>query len=141
MSSRTSTSVKARNHKKFLYRNKWYGYAMLAPGLILLTIFVLIPFGIALYRSFTDYYAYNDNIQFVWFENYIYILKDPSFFKSLGNVVLMTLIYTVIMVLSSFGFAFVIKKLSPKMAGLTKIVCYIPFLLSGIILAVVFIKL
>lgn len=139
MTKSGSTTLKARKRKRFQYRNKWYGYGMLAPGFILLTIFVMVPFGIALYRSFTDYFAYNDNVQFVWFQNYVRILQDESFFKSLGNVVLMTLIYTVIMVLISFGFAFVIKKLSPKLAGITKIICYIPFLLSGIVLSVVFI--
>ena len=125
-------------NKKYVYRNKWYGYAMLAPGFILLTIFVIVPFIIALYKSLTDYYAYNDNVQFVWFQNYIRILKDNSFFKSLGNVVLMTLIYSVIMVIISFAFAHVIKKLSPKLASMTKIICYVPYLLSGIILSIIF---
>ena len=55
---------------------------MLAPGFILLTIFVIVPFVIALYKSLTDYYAYNDNVQFVWFRNYVRILKDNSFFSS-----------------------------------------------------------
>ena len=130
--------IKCTHNKKFYYRNKWYGYAMLAPGFILLTIFVMVPFIIALYRSLTDYFAYNDNVQFVWFRNYIRILQDDSFFKSLKNVVLMTLVYTVIMVLISFGFAFVLKRLSPRMASLTKIVCYLPFLISGIVLAIIF---
>ena len=129
---------KRQRHNKFHYRNKWYGFAMIAPGFILLTIFVLIPFAIALYRSVTDYYAYNDNVQFVWFDNYIRILQDDSFFKSLGNVMLMAVIYTVIMVLLSFAFAHVIKKLSPKLASMTKIICYVPFLLSGIVLSIIF---
>ena len=127
-----------KRNKKFFYRNKWYGFLMLAPGFILLTIFVIIPFIIALYRSVTDYYAYNDNIQFVWFDNYIRILQDESFFKSLGNVVMMTLIYASIMVVITFAFAHVIKKLTPKMAGLTKIICYVPHLLSGIVLSIIF---
>ena len=127
-----------KHNKKYYYRNKWYGYAMLAPGFILLTIFVIVPFAIALYRSFTDYYAYNQNISFVWFDNYIRILQDDSFFKSLGNVVLMTLIYAIIMVLITFAFAHIIKKLSPKLASMTKIICYVPFLISGIVLSIIF---
>lgn len=130
--------VKAKGNKKYLYRHKWYGFGMIAPGFILLTIFVMVPFFIALYRSFTDYFAYNENVQFVWFENYIRILSDESFFKSLTNVVLMTLIYTIVMVVISFLFAFVLKKVSPKISSATKIICYIPYLLSGIILSVIF---
>ena len=133
-----NNTVIKKHNKKFYYRNKWYGYAMLAPGFILLTIFVIVPFVIALYRSFTDYYAYNQNVTFVWFDNYVRILQDASFFRSLWNVVLMTLIYTVIMVLITFAFAHVIKKLSPRLASMTKIICYIPFLISGVVLSIIF---
>ena len=131
--------VNFKRNKKFVYRNKWYAYAMIAPGFILLTIFVIIPFIIAFCRSVTDYYAYNNNVQFVWFDNYVRILKDESFFSSLKNVVMMTLIYTVVMVVITFAFAHVIKKLSPKIASATKILCYVPFLLSGIVLSIIFI--
>lgn len=133
-----NNAIKYKHNKKFFYRNKWYGYAMLAPGFILLTIFVMVPFAIALYRSLTDYYAYNNNIKFVWFDNYIRILQDDSFFKSLGNVVSMTLIYAIIMVIITFAFAHVIKKLSPRLASMTKIICYVPFLISGIVLSIIF---
>ena len=131
--------VNFKRNKKFVYRNKWYAYAMIAPGFILLTIFVIVPFIIAFCRSVTDYYAYNDNVQFVWFDNYVRILKDESFFSSLKNVVMMTLIYTIVMVVITFAFAHVIKKLSPKIASATKILCYVPFLLSGIVLSIIFI--
>lgn len=131
--------VNFKRNKKFVYRNKWYAYAMIAPGFILLTIFVIIPFIIAFCRSVTDYYAYNNNVQFVWFDNYVRILKDESFFSSLKNVVMMTLIYTIVMVVITFAFAHVIKKLSPKIASATKILCYLPFLLSGIVLSIIFI--
>lgn len=134
-----SNVTQYKRNKKFVYRNKWYAYAMIAPGFILLTIFVIVPFLIALYRSLTDYYAYNSNVQFVWFDNYYRILQDPSFTKSLLNVVTMTLIFTLVMVIITFAFAHVIKKLTPKIAGATKILIYIPYLLSGIIISVIFI--
>lgn len=133
-----SLSLK-RNRRRYIYRNQWYGYAMLAPGLILLSIFVIYPFIIALYRSFTNYSAYEKNIDFVWFDNYVRILNDERFFHSIRNVIILTLIYTFFMFVLSFLFALVVKQLSKKMASFTKIVCYIPSLLSGIILSVVFI--
>ncbi len=133
-----NNSTKKKRDKKFVYRNKWYGYAMLAPGFCLLSIFVITPFIIALYRSVTDYYAYNENVQFVWLQNYIRILNDDSFFKSLGNVVLMTFAYASIMVVITFAFAHVVKRLGPKMTSMTKIICYVPHLLSGIVLSIIF---
>lgn len=132
-------TVGGSRHKRYLYRHKWYGYGLIAPGFILLTIFVYIPFAIALYKSVTAYEYGNPNIDFVWFDNYVRILQDERFFKSLGNVVGMTLVYAAIMVVLSFGFANVIKKLSSKMANLTKILIYIPYLLSGVLLVIIFV--
>lgn len=132
--------IKFKRNKKFVFRNKWYAYGMIAPGFILLTIFVIIPFVIALYRSFTDYHAYNNNVKFVYFEHYIRILRDGDFTSSLINVIILTLVYTVIMVLITFAFAHVVKKLSPRLAGATKILIYIPYLLSGILISVIFLS-
>ncbi len=112
---------------------------MMLPAFALLTIFVITPFVMAVYRSFTDYSAYNENIKFVWFDNYVTILSDVSFIKSLGNVVLMTVIYAVLMFVLSFLFALLLTKLTPKTANVAKVVTYLPFMLSGILLSVIFI--
>ena len=124
--------------KKFTYRYKWWAYAMMLPAFALLTIFVITPFVMAVYRSFTDYSAYNENVQFVWFQNYATILSDASFMKSLGNVVLMTVVYALLMFVLSFLFALLLTKLTPKMANVAKVVTYLPFMLSGILLSVIF---
>lgn len=126
--------TKVKTNKRYLYRHKWAAYGMIAPGFILLTIFVIIPFIMALYKSFTD----KKGVQFVWFDNYVRILQEDRFFQSLGNVVLMTLIYTAIMVIIAFAFSLAVQKLSSKMASVTKIIIYIPFLISGIVLSIIF---
>lgn len=124
--------------KRFAYRSKWYAYAMLAPGLILLSIFVLYPFVLALIRSFSNYSAYETDIRFVGLENYIQILKDARFFQSLQNVIVMTLIYAALMTIASFFFALLIKRVGPRTANITKTLIYIPCLLSGILVSVIF---
>ncbi|HCY48897.1 MAG TPA: hypothetical protein DHU79_01400 [Clostridiales bacterium] len=139
MTAKSKTKAVHAGSKKFTYRYKWWAYGMMLPAFALLTIFVITPFVMAVYRSFTDYSAYNENIKFVWFENYVTILSDVSFIKSLGNVVLMTVIYAVLMFVLSFLFALLLTKLTPKMANVAKVVTYLPFMLSGILLSVIFI--
>lgn len=124
---------------KFTNRYKWWAYGMMAPAFILLIIFVITPFVMAVYRSFTDYSAYNENVQFVWFENYITILRDESFAKSLGNVVGMTLVYAFLMFVFAFLFGLLLTKLNAKFANVAKVVSYLPFMLSGILLSIIFI--
>ena len=139
MTAKSKTKAVHAGSKKFTYRYKWWAYGMMLPAFALLTIFVITPFVMAVYRSFTDYSAYNENIKFVWFDNYVTILSDVSFIKSLGNVVLMTVIYAVLMFVLSFLFALLLTKLTPKTANVAKVVTYLPFMLSGILLSVIFI--
>lgn len=134
-----ATELLSTESKRYRFRHKWYGYAMIAPAMLLLFIFVIIPFAMALYQSFTNYYTFNPDVQFVGFTNYVRILQDPSFFKSLGNVVLMTTIFAIAMVVLSFLFACVLKKLNARMSSFAKIIVYIPHLLSGIIISIIFI--
>uniref|UniRef100_UPI0040260078 carbohydrate ABC transporter permease n=1 Tax=Candidatus Fimenecus sp. TaxID=3022888 RepID=UPI0040260078 len=139
MTAKSKTKAVHAGSKKFTYRYKWWAYGMMLPAFALLTIFVITPFVMAVYRSFTDYSAYNENIKFVWFDNYVTILSDVSFIKSLGNVVLMTVIYAVLMFVLSFLFALLLTKLTPQTANVAKVVTYLPFMLSGILLSVIFI--
>ena len=44
----------------FTYRHAFTGYAMIAPAFLLLTVFVVVPLVMAIYRSFFDYRAYAD---------------------------------------------------------------------------------
>lgn len=125
--------------KRYRYRHKWYGYVMILPAVILLFIFVVIPFVLALSKSFTDYYTFNRNVKFVGFENYVRILQDRSFFKSLVNVVLMAFIFAISMLVLTFLFASVLKKLTPRLSSAAKIMIYIPHLLSGVIISIIFI--
>lgn len=130
--------VEKEKTKHYAYRSKWYAYAMLVPGLILLSIFVIYPFVLALIRSFINYSAYETDIRFVGLENYIQILKDARFFQSLKNVIAMTMVYALVMFVASFLFALVVKQLAPRMASITKTLIYIPCLLSGILVSVIF---
>src|SRR4051794_4418532 len=77
-------------------------YFFIAPTLILLTVFSILPIFVALIISFTDIniagLADYSKINFIGFDNYKEVVKDPIFIKSILN----TLFYVV------FGVPFVI---------------------------------
>jgi multiple sugar transport system permease protein len=63
-----------------------WGFA--APAVILLTIFLVLPFLLALGFSFTDQRLISNSdlgTDFVWLRNYIRLFDDDSFFASLRN--------------------------------------------------------
>jgi multiple sugar transport system permease protein len=126
-------------HRKFYYRNEKWAYLMLLPGFVAMTIFVVVPIIIAVYRSFFEYNAYSTTQTFVGFHNYELLFTDDLFLKSMGNVCIFTLIITVVTIILSFFFALLLRDLRNKLAGLAKVIIYIPFLLSGIIAGIMFI--
>lgn len=111
------------------------GYAFIAPTIFWVSLFVYVPLIMALIRVFQDY----NTKEFVGFEHFDYILKTPAFVNSFKNVIIMTLIITFLMTILSFGFGCLISKVvNQKVAGAVKALIYLPNLLSGVIVCILF---
>lgn len=67
------------------------GYGLIAPAIIFLTVFTFIPMALSLIWSFTEYSGIGD-AKWRGFANYIEILADPLFRKSLANTVVFVLL-------------------------------------------------
>ena len=113
-------------------------YLMLAPAVLLLTIFVVIPLFIALERSFYDWTFYKEST-FVGWDSYRIIVTNHFFQQSVKNAFKFVLIIVPLMMLSSFGLAHLIRGLSPRMSNIYKGIVYIPTVVSGIAASVIFI--
>lgn len=71
------------------------GYSFVLPAVLLLIVFLLLPFALAVAFGFTKFNLLRpDQIRFIGFENYILLFKDKLFYKSLYN----TMYFTVIVV-------------------------------------------
>lgn len=111
---------------------------MIAPAFLLLTVFVVVPLVMAIYRSFFDYRAYADEQIFVGFQNYLTILRTTSFFNSFKNALLFAVIIVAVQLLISFAFAHVLKRCDNGFGRFVRTVIYVPFLISGIAASIVF---
>ena len=61
-------------------------WLFLAPGLVLLLIFIVVPFGLAVWFSFTNQRLISPlPTRFVGLDNYVEQLTDPLFWKSMWN--------------------------------------------------------
>ncbi|NDW07181.1 carbohydrate ABC transporter permease [Jiella pacifica] len=66
--------------------------AMMAPAVIVLLIWMIVPLAMTLYFSTLNYTLYNPfSTPFVGFENYSYFLTDPTFLAALANTLVLVL--------------------------------------------------
>lgn len=110
---------------------------MLAPMVIGLTIFVIIPFINAGFISFFDWSFYLPST-FVGLRNYINISTDPDFLASIGRGLLFALMVVPTGMVLAFLFANVVRGLGRRMADIVKTSIYIPTIISGVIASIVF---
>lgn len=71
--------------ERFSRRESSLAWLFLAPGLIILIIFMAYPFGYGLYISMTDAFVGFADRSFIWFENYRRLLEDTIFQQTVRN--------------------------------------------------------
>ena len=112
------------------------GLLMIAPAVILLIIFVFVPLGMAIYRSLFETVA--GETKFVGLKFYEWTLDNEMFIKSILNVLLFAVIITVLQITLSFLFANVLVRIKGRYGVFARTIIYLPYLLSGIVVAVIF---
>lgn len=113
-------------------------YLMLAPAILLLTVFVVVPLFIALERSFYDWTFYKPST-FVGWDSYRIIINNYFFRQSVKNAFKFVIIIVPLMMIIAFALSHLIRSLGPRMSNVYKGIIYIPTVVSGIAASVIFI--
>jgi len=101
-------------------------YIMLAPYLILFTVFTLLPVVISVFLSFT-YYNLLEAPRIIFIDNYRNLfLNDDVFLIAIKNTLLFALITGPVSYLACFLLAWVINDFRPKFRALLTVVFYAP---------------
>ncbi|RAP77536.1 carbohydrate ABC transporter permease [Paenibacillus montanisoli] len=124
--------------KKNYRQDNGVAYLLLAPIVILLTIFVVIPFFYSLKVSFYNWSFYQPSV-FVGFDNFKFVLEDDLFLNSVWVGIKFTLMVVPASMVVSFLFANVIKGMRKGSASIVKTSIYIPTIISGIVASVIFV--
>ena len=104
------------------------GYIMVAPFMLLFLVFTVIPVFASIFVSFTDWNLLQmPNI--VWFQNYITLfLDDDLFITALKNTLLFAVVVGPASYIMSFGIAWFINELDPKVRAVVTLIFYAPSL-------------
>lgn len=82
-----------RKRSGFVRDEELTAYGFIAPALLLILAFFIVPLINGLYLSLTDWNGFGKP-QFVGLDNFVYLFSDPKFYNALGA----TLLYGLIMV-------------------------------------------
>jgi raffinose/stachyose/melibiose transport system permease protein len=130
---KTAASVprKSLNRKTKIHIN---AYLFLIPVFLTMGLFKYYPFLTAISKSFYDWNGSNLN-DFVGFENYVKLLKDEEFLRSMRNIVFITVSYVIFQLtfplIAAVGVFHFINK---KMQGLYKTMFIVPMVVPSVII-------
>src|SRR5690625_273742 len=106
-------------------------YLILSPA-FLLTIGILIPFGMAIYFSMTNYSFKYPTFDFVWFQNYIQMFQSKSFWHGVGVTLSYSGLATLIETVLGVSVALLLNRKS-KLANSLRIVLIFPLVIAPVI--------
>ncbi|HEY0828021.1 MAG TPA: sugar ABC transporter permease [Bacilli bacterium] len=112
-------------------------YLFIAPFFILFAIFTFYPFFYSFYLSFVEWNGSARKI-FVGPDNYIALVQDHSFWRSLGNSVLIFFLYVPLMLMLALIFAVCLNKAWMIGRGFFRTAFFIPNVISVVAVSFVF---
>ncbi len=132
--SKKSAEYQAVARKDMSYRQwvwkemkrNWVAYLMIAPYVVIFTLFTIVPVLLSFVISFTDFNMLQFP-NFVWVENYINLFfADDIFLIACKNTLIFAVIVGPVSYLMSFLVAWFINELSPKIRSIVTLIFYAP---------------
>jgi len=77
--------------KRVHFKSSWLPYALVAPQILITLVFFMWPAGQSIYQSFLIEDAFGLTTEFVWFENYEYLLTDSLYFDTVYRTLFFSL--------------------------------------------------
>jgi N-acetylglucosamine transport system permease protein len=110
----------------------------LAPALILYTIFMIYPTVKVFEMSLYKWTGFVGEKTFVGINNFIILLEDDYFLRSLQNSILLIVVVTVFTISLSLTFAGILTREKIKGQSIFRIIFYIPNILSIVVISAIF---
>ena len=107
-------------------KKNWVGYAMVAPYMLIFTLFTVVPVLLSIVISFTDFNLLQMP-NFVFLDNYIRLfLDDDIFIIACKNTLIFAVIVGPVSYLMSLLVAWFINELPPRIRAVVTLVFYAP---------------
>ncbi len=107
------------------------GYLFAAPAMVLASIFSLLPLALAFVYSFAEIAPLSGRITWVGLANYTQMLGDATFYRSLVNTVIFTLLVVPTSMALGLALAVLLNSVMPA-RKLFRTIIYLPLVISGV---------
>jgi multiple sugar transport system permease protein len=124
-----------KTRKKSGYENLT-GFLYILPALLPLLVFWIIPVLYSFGLSFTDWDMISENIKFVKLNNYVSLLKEPTFYKVLGNTFVFALGNTIPTIVIGLLVALALCSVQ-KGIGLYRTIIFAPYVTPMVAVSIV----
>ena len=98
--------------KRVVFRSKWLPWMLIAPQLVVVTVFFFWPAAQALLQSFQQSDAFGTSVQWVGLENFKNLWNDESYLASFGT----TAVFSVLVAGLGIGLALVLAVFADRVA-------------------------
>ncbi|WP_291650825.1 sugar ABC transporter permease [Clostridium sp.] len=122
---------KRKSEKRFIF-------ACMAPAVILVTIFMVIPTFNVFRMSLYKWGGISNNKTFQGLRNFEILLKDKNFLQSMQNSILIITLVTIFTLIIAIFFATILTKENIKGKNFFRIIFYIPNILSIVVISAIF---
>ncbi len=120
------------------HRRKAFLIACIAPATLMFAIFMLWPTINVFRMSLFERSAFSPTETFVGFQNFLSLLKDTRFIRSMQNTLLLIVAVTVITMAMALIFAGILTREKIKGQNFFRVVFYIPNILSIVVISGIF---
>ena len=112
-------------------------YLFMLPSLLFFVGFVLVPMGMCLVYSFLDMGIDTSAATFTGLNNYIEMVQDPTFLRSLWNTILIVIVSVPVVTAFSLWVGSAIYPMRSKMRCFFRCVFYLPVVTGSVAVTVV----
>ncbi len=107
-------------------KTNWVAYVMVAPYMLIFTLFTVVPVILSIFMSFTDFNMM-EWPNMVWLDNYINLFFDDDIFLiAIKNTFIFAVIVGPASYLMSFLVAWFINEIPPKIRAIVTLIFYAP---------------
>ena len=107
------------------------GYLFAAPAMVLASVFSLLPLALAFVYSFAEIAPLSGRITWVGLANYTQMLGDATFYRSLVNTVIFTVLVVPTSMALGLALAVLLNSVMPA-RKLFRTIIYLPLVISGV---------
>lgn len=112
---------------KHKIKNEKWGYAFISPFYVMFAIFSLYPMVFSLYLSFTKWKGVGP-ITYDGINNFILVMRDQVFWKSMGNGVILFFLYVPVMLFLALALAVILNSGRIKGFRFFRTLIFLPFI-------------